>query len=535
MLPSGIAAWMLGLPVLLLVTGLAAFLIPHWKHNPDLPHGWFMPLVFLLLIHESRTRGAQRYLTDRRVILTAITGALLAGLAALCLGVLYMAVLEWSHALVVLMMVMSGAMLLLAAWLAAADARTGIVPFNWIAAAAILLWLLCVPLPPGTYAVVTQFLQGLVTETVLQLLHFFGIAAAKQGNIIQLTNTTVGIEEACSGIRSLWSCLFTGVFLSATLVRRRWPRVFIVAIAVPLAVGMNVLRSFTLTLLAREGVDITGGWHDVTGYAVLGVTAVLLAGLALRMEKGGRDVSSPQRQRSENGPARPDVRVLGVVVAGYLAAVVVVIILLVNLKPANMPTRPAPDLTAVLPGNARGWQTQVSGGLDLFYEQLQTRHLAQIVYQRTSLAGAEPDEISVYLAYWSAGSVPVSLVATHTPDACWPGAGWNPLPFPGPTPDGSPAHDPSDATGLFREAEHRVFRFQGLVRHVWFWHIHDGRVIHPANVRSPRQLLLLAWKYGFKKEGEQLFVRISSNLSAKDLEKEPLFQEIFARLRPFGL
>ena len=50
-------SWCARLNLLLLGLGTAALawlLWPEWRHNPDLSHGLFMPLVFLLLLHEAR-------------------------------------------------------------------------------------------------------------------------------------------------------------------------------------------------------------------------------------------------------------------------------------------------------------------------------------------------------------------------------------------------------------------------------------------------------------------------------------------------
>ena len=91
------------------------------------------------------------------------------------------------------------------------------------------------------------------------------------------------------------------------------------------------------------------------------------------------------------------------------------------------------------------------------------------------------------------------------------------------------------ATFELEEAEYRLFNQGEFVQHVWYWHLYDGRVIHPEGVRSPRQLLMMALKYGFHREGEQLFVRVSSNQPWETIATEPLLQEIFARLAPFGL
>jgi len=432
---------------------------------------------------------------------------------------------------------------LTAFWLVASDERVRLVPFNWPAGVAIFLWLLSIPMPPGTYATLTQSLQGFVTSTVLGLLHFCGIAAVKQGNIIQLTNVTVGVEESCSGVRSLLSCLYTGFFLSATLVRRPSRRVWIVALSGPLALATKVLRSFTLTLLAHNGGEIGGPLHDVTGYLVLGMTAALLAGLAMWLERRSPAVSVNPRQASamsagaeENMTAVPARWPQRIVLGGSFLAAVMVGILLFNLRPARLAGRTPPDLAALLPAEYPGWIAQPSRELHRFTDQLQTTHLAQTTYQRpNSGGGGEPQEISVYLAYWPAGTAPVSVVATHTPDACWPGAGWelersaNATARENATTTNLPAGSP------FVSAEYRVFGLQGYRRHVWYWHIYDGRVIHPADVRSPRHLLFLAWRYGFKREGEQLFIRVTSNQPLEKIAREPILEEIFTHLAPFGL
>src|SRR5207237_4001264 len=115
-----------------------------------------------------------------------------------------------------------------------ADESLRLMPWTGSALVAIGLWLLSVPIPPGTYTRLTLGLQLWVSEAVLRALHLLGVAAIRHGNIIELARTTVGVEEACSGVRSLISCLFAGFFFSATLVRAPWARAVIIALAAPL-------------------------------------------------------------------------------------------------------------------------------------------------------------------------------------------------------------------------------------------------------------------------------------------------------------
>jgi exosortase len=245
----------------------------NWQNNPDLTHGFITPFASAFLFWQCR-RGTLRWLHPGapRMLLTA--AALLASWLALAVTGLLAASLEWSHSVVNFTLAGSlclflGAVLCL---LAAKEVRA--LPLNWISLAAIGLWLLSAPLPPGAYARLTLQLQGMVTTFVLQSLHLLGIPASQQGNIIQLAATSVGVEDACSGIRSLLSCTYAGLFFSAWLVHRPGRRATLLLLAPLLAVGMNFLRSLTLTLLANSGVSITGFWHDATGYAILGFTSV---------------------------------------------------------------------------------------------------------------------------------------------------------------------------------------------------------------------------------------------------------------------
>jgi hypothetical protein len=137
---------------------------------------------------------------------------------------------------------------------------------------------------------------------------------------------------------------------------------------------------------------------------------------------------------------------------------------------------------------------------------------------------------SVYIAHWSPGQAPVSLVASHTPDACWPGAGW--LPQPNPTPQAALLI----AGRALPRAEYRLFRSTFSVpQRVWFWHVYNGRVINYRDPYSVPVLLELALRYGFRREGEQYFIRITSNLPWEQLAPEPLLAEIITNLARVGL
>ena len=527
------------LSVALLVALTAALVVrlwPQWLHNPDLSHGLFMPVIFLLLLRENAS-GPFRFLPANRLSSIATTSLLLLGLLTLAAGGLYAAALGWSHDLVGFTLTAALALLLVAGLVVFSLTTVRFLPFNWSALVAIGLWLLCAPLPPGTYSRLTLSLQLMVTENVLRTLHLLGIGAVRHGNILELASASVGIEEACSGVRSLISCVFAGLFFSASLVRRPWSRVLLIGLSAPLALAMNFVRSLILTLLANSGVHIAGLWHDLTGFAVLAVTAALLAGLALLLERRSTDL--PVRGLEATGPgvrfpsatdsmpvaarlSSPRLLVAALVFAGAL-----VLFFISSTRPALRGDAPVPDLAAILPASADGWVVEPGVDLYQFTSTLQTDHLAQRTYHRQTASG--PEQVTLYLAYWQAGQASVSLVSSHTPDACWPGAGWEAVPVSTPRVNLNVAGHP------LPEAETRAFHSGGFPQNVWFWHLYDGRPITQQDPRSPLELLRQAWHYGFRHDGDQLFVRVSSNRPWPELAQEPLLSHFFARLQPLGL
>lgn len=511
------------------VAALSWHLWPEWRHNPDLSHGLFMPAVFLLLLHESRSAGSPRFLRPGPASGTALVATLLLSLLALSAAGLYAAALGWSHAVVNFTLTASLALLLGAGIIGFAGTTVRLVPLNWNAAVALLLWALCAPIPPGTYSRLTLALQLWVSENVLRTLHLLGIAALRHGNVIELANGSVGVEEACSGVRSLISCVFAGLFFSATLVRGAGSRALLIGLSGPLALGMNFIRSLVLTLLANRGVNIAGKWHDVTGFAVLALTAACLAGLALLLERREKNPVAPA-----TGPAAPALppaprpAQLFTLAAGLAVAAGLVGLFVLNTRSTVRPDAPVPNLYAILPASVPGWRVDTTTDLYQFAELLQTDHLAQRTYLRRTAAGQEV-QVTLYAAYWRAGQAPVSLVASHTPDACWPGAGWSALPVPA-----TPA-PPTIAGRTLAPPEYRIFKSGDFPQHVWFWHLFDGRPIAYRDPYSATELLRIAWRYGFRHDGDQLFVRISSNVPWSDLGAEPLLAQFFARTQSLGL
>ena len=518
-LPTG---WVTA-PLAAALTAYCWQLWPEWSRNPDLSHGIFTPLIFALLLAESRIVGDAGWFhscTGARIAAqltgwSALTLFAIAGLLAASVG--------WSHALVVFVLAASLTGALLSGLLSLVGDRRNPVPLNWISLTAIVLWALSAPIPPGTYSRLTLGLQGFVASNVLHSLHFLGIPARQTGNIIQLVGTTVGIEEACSGIRSLLSCLYAGFFFAAWQVRSVAGRTLLIVLAPLLAIVMNFIRSLSLTLMANAGVRIEGFWHDATGFAILGLTALLLGLLALAL---GPRTQLPPPAGNEGGPSGSKAcRRFAFIGVG---AALLALLFAFYGRPALVTATDNRDVATLLPDAAEGWQVRTTPDLYQFADILRTKQLAERTYFKE--IDGQPVLLTAYIAHWAPGQAPVSLVASHTPDACWPGSGWHAL-------SDSTPHTALQVGALtLPMAEHRLFQNgQNPPLHVWFWHVYDGRVISFRDPYSVPALLKLALQYGFRREGGQYFIRLSSNADWKVIAHEPLIKKLLGNLAQTGL
>jgi exosortase len=96
-----------------------------------------------------------------------------------------------------------------------------------------------------------------------------GVSAFRDGNIIQLANVSLGVEEACSGISSLSALAVGSILLGYLLCSRQLCRIALFVIAIPLAIGVNIARVAGTAVLADYDQELAMGlYHSFTGWLV---------------------------------------------------------------------------------------------------------------------------------------------------------------------------------------------------------------------------------------------------------------------------
>ena len=143
----------------------------------------------------------------------------------------------------------------------------------------IVLLFFMVPIPEVAIVDLNFRLKFLAGETALWLTtNLFGVPAVMDGSYVYLPPDELGnpktlvIENVCSGLRSLISLIWFAALFAMVCRTRGWWRLFMLAMAGPVAVASNIVRITSLNLAAHYGsIQIAGpkGWfHDLSGLLV---------------------------------------------------------------------------------------------------------------------------------------------------------------------------------------------------------------------------------------------------------------------------
>lgn len=138
------------------------------------------------------------------------------------------------------------------------------------------IWIVAVPTFGAVEEKISLILLSIVADIVYHLMDFLGYIVTLRGNVIEFPSGSVGVADACSGIRSLTACLFAGSFLAAAMLDKLWKKIALVLLSMVFAFFNNILRALFLSFWAYEnGSDsISGFVHDAAGYFVLIMTVL---------------------------------------------------------------------------------------------------------------------------------------------------------------------------------------------------------------------------------------------------------------------
>jgi exosortase len=173
---------------------------------------------------------------------------------------------------------LAGACLIGSAWLGAVATLGATAALSYAIGGGALLrpllpaWgllLLAIPPPLGLDLQLIGMLQTAVSRMSSSVLDLLGVFHLRQGNVIRLADRPLLIEEACSGIHSLFAVLAGVVFLAIWCRRSLARALALLAAAVTWVMVGNIVRIVAVVFLhARWRVDVASGWsHEALGLA----------------------------------------------------------------------------------------------------------------------------------------------------------------------------------------------------------------------------------------------------------------------------
>jgi exosortase len=134
----------------------------------------------------------------------------------------------------------------------------------------ICFFLVAVPWPTFIEGPLVQGLMRANVGVTIALLGLTGVPAIQHGNVIEVASGMVGIDDACSGIRSFQAALMISLFLGELYALSARRRVHCVVAGFALAFLFNVGRTLLLTWVASaKGVGAVASWHDPAGVTIL--------------------------------------------------------------------------------------------------------------------------------------------------------------------------------------------------------------------------------------------------------------------------
>jgi len=267
-----------------------------WRFNEQYSYGWFVPFfvayLFWLRWEDRPSPEVRAHKSEIRkwvaVLLMVCAAVILLPLRVFEVASSDYRPLSWLHAFAVVTITLS------IIYLIGGGSRLRHFAFP------VLFFLTAVPWVTAIEAPVIEGLMRSVAAIAAEVLAMFGIPAQAEGNLMRLPSGLVGVNEACSGVRSLQTSIMIGLLFGELKRLSLWQRIFLVVAGVGIALFANFLRVLFLVSMASRAHDVSvvNKWHDLAGYGILVLVFIGTMWLAGWIGRGARSreqgVSSKQ-------------------------------------------------------------------------------------------------------------------------------------------------------------------------------------------------------------------------------------------------
>jgi exosortase len=410
---------------------LCRHLSGEWTFNEQYNYGWFVPFFALLLLWlrwETRPRESRKEKVESRKLAIAIAAVALALLLPIRLfeiGNPDWRPLGWIHAASVVTLT------LLIIWYAGGN------PWLRHFAFPVAFFFVAVPWITPIEVPIIQGLMRSVAAGATETIALLGIPAQLEGNLIRIHNGLVGVNEACSGVRSLQTSLMIGLLFGELKRLSIWRRLGLIAGAIAIALIANFCRAvFLVWIAAAKSIPEVDRWHDIAGYTIVGLVFVGTLGLASLLSRSKVE-SRKAKVENETAPHRGEsvFRSSFLLPNFYFLISALIWIALVEIGAASWYRAHERDLVTSVRWEVR-WPENAPG----FHETKITQDVRRILrFDRGRAASwkwsleSSPETpqpagrtmtCSLFFFRWDPGQNSALIANLHRPDVCLPAVGW---------------------------------------------------------------------------------------------------------------
>lgn len=384
---------------------------PEWDTNPQYSYGLVVPILVVGLLFRRWMDPARR--APSPAVGNPLSAAVFFGLLALLVlptRLVEAATPEWRPLQWIFALEVIG-LTLYAIYLAGGK--------NWLRQAAfpICFFLVAVPWPSPIETPLIQELSRTNASLVVEVMGILGVPAVAHGNTIQVATGIVGINDACSGIRSFQSSLMISLFLGEFYLFSWRRRLLLVPLSFFLALALNLCRASLLTwIAATKGIDEIAEYHDEAGLTILFICTALLWIVAWLLSLRRRTAAAPANKPPLSAAplaAQPGrFRLLNRFAISLLVWVVLVEIgvqLWYHIREADL--KPGVQWTVMLPESNPTYQPL----------PVTPDETTLLQYDEAKQGEWREPDGTAWTAYyfnWKPGRVAGYLAKRHTPDIC---------------------------------------------------------------------------------------------------------------------